>query len=55
MQFVLVGNDHVIAFGKAADRFCEIQRPKSNLNRSRVDDAVFHNQRLIDKEGARWQ
>ena len=54
MQFILIGNDHVIAFGKAADRLCEIQRAKSNLSGSSVDDAVFHDQRLIDKKGARW-
>ena len=53
MEFVLIGNNYMIAFPQAASHFCKIQGTKSNLNRTRMHNAAFHHQRLIDKEGSR--
>ena len=51
-QFVLIGEHHAVAFGKAGDDLGEFERAVTDLDGAGLDDAVFHDQRLINEEGA---
>src|SRR5437868_12160078 len=53
VQFILVGKNYVSAFRETAHGLREIEGAKSNLHSALVHDAAFHDQGLIDKQGAR--